>query len=73
MGRSMAIAVNSLTGPAMLDLPATFQRSGLIPTFCTLICVYILSALCLLHMADTISKYPGNLKFEKEVEFSESC
>ena len=29
---SVAIAVNSLTGPAMLCLPATYQRSGLIPT-----------------------------------------
>mmetsp|Transcript_3299 Transcript_3299/g.5388 ORF Transcript_3299/g.5388 Transcript_3299/m.5388 type:complete len:503 (-) Transcript_3299:160-1668(-) len=72
MWGSMAIAVNSLTGPAMLDLPATFQRSGLIPTTCTLICVCVLSALCSLHMADTISKVPGNLNFSKEVEFSES-
>ena len=45
---------------------------GVIPTFCTLICVCILSALCSLHMADTTSKYSGNLKFENEVEFSES-
>lgn len=29
---SVAIATNSLTGPAMLCLPATYQRSGLIPT-----------------------------------------
>jgi len=29
---SLAIATNSLTGPAMLCLPATFQRSGVIPT-----------------------------------------
>ena len=29
---SVAIACNSLTGPAMLCLPATYQRSGLIPT-----------------------------------------
>lgn len=29
---SVAIAANSLTGPAMLCLPATYQRSGLIPT-----------------------------------------
>ena len=29
---SASIAVNSLTGPAMLCLPATYQRSGLIPT-----------------------------------------
>jgi amino acid permease len=72
MWGSMAIAVNSLTGPAMLDLPATFQRSGLIPTTVALIFVCILSALCSLHMANTISKVPGNLNFSKEVEFSEA-
>lgn len=70
MWGSMAIAVNSLTGPAMLDLPATFQRSGLIPTTIALIFVCILSSLCSLHMANTISKVPGNLNFSKEVEFS---
>lgn len=69
---SVSIAVNALTGPAMLDLPATFQRSGWIPTICTLFFVCGLSSLCSLHMADTISKYPGNLKFQREVEFSES-
>lgn len=72
MWGSMAIAVNSLTGPAMLDLPATFQRSGLIPTLGTLFFVCFLTAFCSLHMADTISKYPGNASFQKEVEFSES-
>ena len=69
---SIAIAVNSLTGPAMLDLPATFQRSGLIPTVVALLFVCVLSALCSLHMANTISKYPSNLNFQREVEFSES-
>ena len=29
---SVAIAANSLTGPAMLCLPATYQKAGLIPT-----------------------------------------
>lgn len=29
---SVSIATNSLAGPAMLCLPATYQRSGLIPT-----------------------------------------
>jgi amino acid permease len=69
---SISIAVNSITGPAMVDLPATFQRSGWIPTTVTLLFVCILSSLCSLHLADTISKYPGNLNFEREVEFSES-
>jgi hypothetical protein len=64
---SMAIASNSLTGPAMLNLPATFQRAGLIPTTCTVIFVCILSAVGSLHLANTISKAPGNGNFKKEV------
>jgi len=69
---SFSIAVNSLTGPAMLTLPATFQRCGLIPTVSTIIFVCFLSSSCSLFMADVISKIPGNDKFEKEVEFSDS-
>jgi amino acid permease len=68
----MAIAVNSLTGPAMLNLPATFSKSGIIPTIATLVFVCILSALCCLHMANTISKVPNNHNFKKEVEYSEA-
>jgi hypothetical protein len=64
---SLAIASNSLTGPAMLNLPATFQRAGLIPTTCTVVFVCILSAMCSLHLANTISKAPGNGNFQKEV------
>ncbi len=64
---SMSIAVNSLTGPAMLNLPDTFQRSGLIPTSLTVIFVCILSAMCCLHMANTISKVRGNFDFKLEV------
>jgi len=63
--------VNSLTGPAMLNLPSTFQRSGIIPTTLTIILLCILSSLCSLHMADVISKVPGNKKFQKEIEYSE--
>jgi hypothetical protein len=68
----MAIAINSLTGPAMLNLPATFARSGIIPTIATLIFVCLLSSECSLHMANTISKVPGNAEFKKEVEYSEA-
>ena len=69
---SISIAVNSLTGPAMLDLPATFARSGVIPTIATLILVCILAALCSLHMANTISKVPGNADFQRQVEYSQA-
>lgn len=69
---SVSIAVNSLTGPAMLNLPDTFQRAGLIPTILTLIFVAILSSLCCLHMSNTISKVSGNGNFRKEIEYSET-
>ena len=66
---SLSIAVNSLTGPAMLHLPDTYQRAGFIPTTFTLIFVAILSALCCLHMSNTISKVEGNSNYKKEVEY----
>lgn len=69
---SLSIAVNSLTGPAMLSLPATFARSGIIPTTITLVVVCALSALCCLHLANTISKVPHNQNFSQEVEFSQA-
>ena len=66
---SISIAVNSLTGPAMLNLPSVFQKSGLIPTTCTIGFLCILSTLCSLNLANTISKVPGNDHFHKEVSF----
>lgn len=69
---SMSIAVNSLTGPAMVNLPDTYLRSGFIPTTITLIFVSILSALCCLHMSNTISKVSGNSNFKREIEYSET-
>jgi amino acid permease len=63
----MAIAVNSLCGPAILQLPATFQDAGIIPTTVTLILVGLLSSFCSLHMANVVSKVPGNGTFDKEV------
>jgi hypothetical protein len=69
---SFAIGVNSLTGPAMLTLPATFAKSGLIPTVFTLVFVCFLSSFCCLNVANTISKVPGNANFKQEVEYSEA-
>lgn len=51
----------------MLHLPATFMRSGLIPTILTLVFVCVLAAFCSLHMANTISKVQGNDNFKREV------
>lgn len=64
---SVAIAVNSLTGPAMIDLPYLYQTAGFIPTTVTLAFICVLSTLCALHLANVISKVPGNRNFHKEV------
>jgi len=68
---SMAIAVNYLVGPAMLNLPATFQKSGFIPTTLVITAVCILSILCSLNLANVVSKIPRNANFEQEVEYSD--
>ena len=69
---SLSIAINNLTGPAMLSLPATYARSGIIPTTLTLVFVCILSSFCSLHMASVISKVPNNQDFKQGVEFPEA-
>ena len=63
----ISIAVNSLTGPAMLSLPATFQRSWLIPTIMVLLLVCFLSSSSSSLMANIISSVPGNENFQREV------
>jgi Transmembrane amino acid transporter protein len=68
---SIAIAVNSLAGPAVLQLPFQFQQSGLIPTIICLIGTGILSAYCCLHTANTVSMMPNNHNFDHCVEFSD--
>lgn len=68
---SLSIAVNSLIGPAMLSLPATYQRSGLFPTTAAIIFVCILSSLCCLHMSNSISKVPNNQNFGLDIGYSE--
>ena len=67
---SVAIAVNSLTGPAMINLPSLYQTSGFIPTTVTLALLCVLSNLCSLHLANVISLVPGNRHFHKEVTIS---
>jgi len=68
---SIAIAVNSLAGPAILQLPFQYQQSGIIPTTLCLVAVGVLASLCSLHMANVVSQMPGNKQFDQCVEFSD--
>ena len=78
---SISIAVNSITGPAMLNLPATFLKSGIIPTIATLFFVGAVCSWSSLHLANAISKMGdhksihgshSNRNFEQEIEFSQA-
>lgn len=73
MWGSVATAVNTLAGPALLQLPFTYryQQAGIIRTTVALICVAILSSFCCMQTADVVSKVPGNKDFDKPVEFSD--
>ena len=76
---SISIAVNSITGPAMVNLPATFLKSGIVPTIATLVFVGALCSWSSLHLANAISKMGdspnhryGNRNFQQEIEFSQA-
>lgn len=68
---SLAIAINSLAGPAILQLPFQYQQSGLIPTTLCLIIVAVLSMGCCQCMAYTVRALPHNSKFTLPIEFSD--
>lgn len=76
---SIAIAVNNLTGPGMLDLPATFQKSGVIPTGLTIVFVSILSSMTCLILSNSIGKIKpsrhstkSNYAFSTPMEYSDA-
>lgn len=72
---SLAICVNNITGPGMLDLPSTFQKSGFIPTILTTILVSALSASISLSLANSIGKVKvmgsSNRNFSHHFEYSD--
>lgn len=67
---SMSIAVNFLTGPAMLQIPSLYKKSGWIPTTMCILCTGFFATLACLHFANAISKIQGNRTFSKEIEYS---
>ena len=69
---SMSLAINFLTGPAMLEIPSLFQKSGLIPTILCIVFVCGATILGNLYFANAISKLSGNYDFGKEIQYSEA-
>lgn len=69
---SLAIAVNYTVGPAMLDIPAVYQKSGLIPTTAAILLISAVSIACSLNLANVVSKIPGNKYFTKKIGYSDT-
>jgi len=53
----------------MLALPIVYQQTGWLMPTVVLVVVCCCSSLCGTFLCDTISRVPGNAKFEKRVEF----
>eukprot|EP00954_Amorphochlora_amoebiformis_P004212 328497-Amorphochlora_amoeboformis.AAC.1 len=61
--------VNSIIGPGIVVLPLTFQRVGWGWTLMLLIGYCVVSTLCVLFLADAMTKIPGNDNHRGRVEF----
>lgn len=68
---SIALTMNNISGPGMLDFPATFQNAGYVPCIVTLLVVTMISSSCATLLADAMARMPSNDKFQTRVEFSD--
>jgi hypothetical protein len=68
---SIALTMNNISGPGMLDFPATFQSAGYVPCIITLVVVTTISSSCATLLSDAMARMPNNDKFQTRVEFSD--
>jgi hypothetical protein len=67
---SYAIAINSLAGPAVLQLPFQYQQSGFVATTVALLGVAIVSVACSMYICRVVQAIPSTAKLERPVELS---
>lgn len=68
---SVALTVNNISGPGMLEFPAIFQSAGWVPCLTVLVVVCFISSACATFLCDTMARIPGNSQFERRIEFSD--
>jgi len=68
---SIALVLNNISGPGMLEFPATFQAAGYVPCLVLLAIVTVISSACATLLADAMARIPGNSAFEARHEFSD--
>jgi hypothetical protein len=67
---SFAIAINSLAGPAVLQLPFQYQQSGFVATTLALLGVAVVSVACSMYICRVVQAIPSTAKIERPVELS---
>jgi hypothetical protein len=67
---SFSIAINSLAGPAVLQLPFQYQQSGFVITTLALCGVAVLSVACSLYVCRVVQSIPSAAKVERPIELS---
>ena len=68
---SIALVVNNISGPGMLEFPAAFQAAGWVPSLAVLVAVWALSSLSASLLSGAMRSMPGNGRFQRRVEFSD--
>ncbi|KAJ3128223.1 MCM DNA helicase complex subunit [Nowakowskiella sp. JEL0407] len=66
----LSLLISSISGPGMVVIPQIFQESGwLFPTI-SFIVIATLTALGSLFLVESLTNFPGNEKFQRNVEFA---
>jgi amino acid permease len=67
---SISLLVSSIIGPGMVLIPLVFQESGWVVPITIFAIVGILGGLASLFVVEAVSRFPGNEKFNRNVEFT---
>jgi len=66
---SIALLVNNITGPGLVILPLAFQTTGYAGLTLIITLYTLMSLVCIFFVAETMTRIPGNERFQNSVEF----
>ena len=66
----LALNINNVTGPGMVQMPQVAATGGWIPTTLMVMLSFFLSSFSSTMMLEAIKRMPGNSKFEQRIEFT---
>eukprot|EP01061_Rhynchopus_euleeides_P012049 TRINITY_DN21650_c0_g1_i1.p1 TRINITY_DN21650_c0_g1~~TRINITY_DN21650_c0_g1_i1.p1 ORF type:complete len:705 (+),score=331.19 TRINITY_DN21650_c0_g1_i1:687-2801(+) len=66
----LALNLNNVTGPGMVQMPQVAATGGIIPTVLMVLVSWVLSSCSSTMMLESIKMMPGNSKFEQRIEFT---